>query len=154
MVRKILLSVVILIVLIMAAGTIYVLLADGKVKPRPVDVNTNNDDTPAIVKPVAPGANDAEGVSVETLTSPVAAGSNASLSASTDAGSNCNIVVSYNGVISTDSGLAPKNSDAYGTVSWTWTVASTVPVGTWPIKVTCAYHGRSGVVDDSIQVTK
>jgi hypothetical protein len=88
------------------------------------------------------------------VTSPIAAGSNSSITVRTNAGSTCAVTVSYNGAPSTDSGLTPKTADAYGNVTWTWTVNSSVPAGSWPVKVTCTYHGRSGVVISNFQVTK
>lgn len=144
-----------LIVLAVAAGIVYVLVTDSNVKPAPTHSKpAATQQESGLPKPVAPAPNAQEGVSIESLTSPVSAGSNVSLIATTNAGSKCAITVTYNGVQSTDSGLIAKTADAYGSVSWSWTVGSSVPVGNWPISVTCAYHGRSGVMADSLQVTK
>ncbi len=152
-IRKIVISFIVLVVLFVAAGVVYVLVTDGKPTPPPPAKKVVQQ-VPALPKPVAPGANSPEGVSIESPPLPVTPGSNDSVTAMTDAGSKCSISVVYNGVQSTDSGLAPKTADAYGNVSWTWTVGSSVPVGTWPVNVTCVYNGRSGVMDSTVQVTK
>ena len=101
-----------------------------------------------------PGSNSPEGVAIESLTSPVNAGSNASASVITNAGSMCAIEVNYDGVQSSDSGLTSKLANSYGNVVWSWTVGNSVPIGNWPVKITCTYNGRSAVVDGSIQITK
>jgi hypothetical protein len=147
-------SVIALLVLIAIGGTMYVLFVDREgVKTKPLPASSAADSSP-IPQPVAPAANEPEGVAVVYVTSPVQAGSNSSIMISTNAGSSCTIAVSYNGVVSDDPGLAPKDSNAYGSVSWTWTVAKSAPAGSWPIKVTCLYHGRSGVVLSSLQVLR
>jgi hypothetical protein len=153
-VRKTIIVIAILIVFFIAIGIIYVFITDRNVNHSPVAAPTNNVESSSIPKPTPPGANAQEGVAVESVTSPVNAGSNASESIITNAGSNCTIIVSYNGVQSSDSGLTSKIADTYGSVTWTWTVESSVPLGNWPIKVTCTYHGRSAVVDSSLQVIK
>lgn len=86
--------------------------------------------------------------------SPVKAGSNTTISVKTTPKATCSISVVYAGAASTDSGLAPKKADAYGEASWTWTVGASVPAGSWPVKVTCTYKAKSGVVQQSLQVTR
>jgi hypothetical protein len=105
------------------------------------------------IKPVKPADNATEGVAVQTFTTPAPLGSNASIAVRTNATSKCKISVVYDKVASTDSGLSPKIADDYGTVSWTWTVGRTVPIGKWPVTVECAYHGRSAVVKADLLVT-
>ena len=151
--RRTIITMVALLLLFIISGVAYVLISDREnAKSAPATV------PPAEVlplpKPTPPGINAPEGAAVETLTSPVSAGSNSSITIATNAGSACTISVSYNNVPSTDSGLAPKTADVYGNVNWTWTVDSSAPVGTWPVKVTCVYHGRSGVVIGNLEVAK
>jgi hypothetical protein len=107
-----------------------------------------------VVKPVQPSPNAREGAAVEFIDSPVSVGSNTTISIHTNPTSKCTIAVVYNNIASADSGLVPKIADAYGTVSWTWTVGPSVPLGTWPVKVTCAYNGRTGFVQATLEVTK
>lgn len=150
-VRNALISALVLLVLIVGAGVAYTLLAGGTdttVTPPPRQTATKE----PVIKPKKPAADAKEGAAIEMLTSPVAAGSNASVNVRTNAGSTCSILVTYAGVKSTDSGLKPKTADDFGAVSWAWTVGSTVPAGNWPVKVTCVYHGRSAVVQSDLQV--
>ena len=152
--RKIVIVGSVLVVLFLIAGTIYVYLADRSAKPLPAARSANVQTNSPIPKPVIPGVNDPEGVSLDALTTPVTSGSVASMSVQTLPDSTCTINVSYNGVLSKAAGLVPEPSNAYGSVSWTWTVDSNAPVGTWPVNVTCAFHGRTGVYIGNLQVTK
>jgi hypothetical protein len=138
-----------------AAGVAYVYISGrSETKNQASEAPATTQDSSPLPKPVPPGPNAPEGVAVAALTSPVKIGSNASLTVLTNAGSKCSLTVTYNGTLSTDSGLVPKTADAYGNVSWTWTITSSVPAGSWPIKVTCVYNGRSAVVQADQVVTK
>jgi hypothetical protein len=154
-VRNAVLSVVALIVLFLGGGMALALMSGGE-EPEPAatkPVDTEPKYQP-LKKPAAPPPNAAVGVALGSITSPVAAGSNAALSVRTTPTANCTVVVTYNGINSRDSGLAPKVADAYGIATWTWTVEAAVPPGTWPAKITCNYNGRSAVFDTKLQVTK
>lgn len=154
-IRNALISVGVLLTLSVVAGVGYTYYMglnpaqDATAIATPVEASSN-----PIIKPTEPAANAKESASVQTLTTPVAAGSNASITVRTNAGSTCTITAVYNNVASTDSGLAPKPSDVYGMVTWTWTVDKQAPIGTWPIKVTCTYNGHSAVVQADLQVVK
>lgn len=141
-----------MLVLFVVGATSYILIADRSVKPPPKAKPTISNQ-PREIKPVAPAANAAEGVAIESLLSPVAAGQNTTMEILTNAGSTCTITAVYNKTPSHDSGLSPKTADAYGLVSWTWTVDRTAPAGSWPVTVTCVYHSRSGVYIGQLQVT-
>ena len=72
---------------------------------------------------------------IVSVTSPVRAGSNATLVAETNAGANCTIVVYYKSGPSEAAGLAPKPADRDGRVSWTWRVGTRTTPGSWQIVV-------------------
>jgi hypothetical protein len=55
-------------------------------------------------------------------------------------------------VVAADPGLVKKTADEYGMVSWTWGVSRSVPVGKWPVTVTCAIGKHSGVVIGDLEV--
>jgi hypothetical protein len=151
-VRNALISALVLLVLIVGAGVAYILLSGGtdtEAKPPPRQTAAKE----PVVKAHKPAANAKESAAIEMLTSPVAAGSNASVNVRTLADSTCSIVVTYAGAKSTDSGLKPKTADDFGAVSWTWTVGNAVPAGNWPVTVTCVHNGRSAVVQSELQVT-
>ncbi len=105
-------------------------------------------------EPSKPAANAKIGASIQTITSPVKLGANASVSVRTLPSAKCTVSVTYNSVASKDSGLAPKVADEFGTVSWTWTVDASAAVGKWPVKVTCALNERSAVVQGDLVVEK
>jgi hypothetical protein len=104
--------------------------------------------------PPKPADNAPEGVSIGSFTTPVKPGDNASMQVQTQPTSTCTIFITYSGVVATDSGLAAKTADDYGTAGWSWTVPANTPVGKWPVKVTCTYHGRSGVYQAELEVSK
>lgn len=153
-IAKISLSVVAIIVLLVGVGLAYTYYFG----PTEADTANNQSQTPLTapvapnVQPTKPAADTKVGASVSALTSPVAPGSNTSISIRTTPGSKCVISVTYNDVASTDSGLTPKVADEYGAISWTWTVGKDVPVGKWPVEVTCVYNTKSAVVKADLLV--
>ena len=94
------------------------------------------------------------GVSVQSITSPVTPGSNASIMVKTNPEANCTVSVLYDKTPSKDSGLVQKKADEYGIVEWTWTVENSVPPGNWPVEVTCANKKNSAVVENDLRVVK
>lgn len=115
---------------------------------------------PEIAEPVSaakhmtPNPNAKASAAIEMLTSPVTPGMNASVNVKTNANADCTVSVIYDKITSKDSGLAPKTADEFGIISWTWTVDSTAPYGTWPVKVTCTINKQSAVVQGDLVVAK
>lgn len=107
-----------------------------------------------VIKPTPQAANAKASASVQSITTPVMPGSNTSMTVRTNPAAICTITVVYNNVASTDSGLTKKVADEYGMATWTWTVENSVPLGTWPAKVTCALNGLSAVTQADLQVVK
>ena len=69
-----------------------------------------------------------------SLTSPVVAGSDASLTVKVSPSARCTIQVIYDTVISKARGLGPKTG---GSITWRWRVGSNTHSGRWPIIVRC-----------------
>jgi hypothetical protein len=153
-VRNTLISVVVVVVVLVGGGVAYTYFLGPDNSQSTVAAPTVAPPADPIAKPPKMAENAKESASIQTLTSPIAPGSNALLSVRTNPGSKCTVTVVYNNVPSTDSGLAAKVADEYGTVSWSWTVGSSVPLGKWPVKVTCAYKDRSAVVQGDLVVAK
>lgn len=109
-----------------------------------------------ITKPSQQNPNANASASITVLSSPVAPGTNASISVRTNQLAKCKISVVYAGVASKDSGLAPKTADEFGTVSWAWTVEASVPEGKHPVKVECANaaNTKTAVVQSEQVVSK
>jgi hypothetical protein len=88
-------------------------------------------------------------VKLASLTSPVSAGSDATLVVAVPTGTNCSIVVTYKSGPSEAAGLYPQRARA-GRIDWTWTVGSRTTPGRWPIDVSC---GAAGDLHTSFVVT-
>ena len=82
-------------------------------------------------------------INIVSVTSPVNAGSQATLVAKTLPGAQCDITVDYKSGPSSASGLSPKAADGNGNISWTWTVGSRTTPGTWQIVVNASLNGTS-----------
>jgi hypothetical protein len=146
-------SIVALLVLFVGAGASYTWYT-GQHSDEAVSAAEAPAQTTPVPKhePLKPAANAKASASVQSLTSPIAPGMNASVTIKTTPTASCKIVVEYNKVASQDSGLGPKTADEYGIVSWTWTVEKTAPLGKWPVTVTCEYNTRSAVVVGDLEV--
>lgn len=154
-VRNGLISTVVLLVILLGAGTAYTLYMDQKpVTATASDAAPTAAETNAPIVAHKPTADAKEGAAIEALTSPVTPGSNASVSVRTQPTSKCSISVTYGKVASTDSGLTPKIAGDFGDATWSWTVVPTTPVGTWPVKIVCTYNGRSAVVVGDLVVQR
>ena len=153
-VRNVLFSIIILIILVFLAGSVYTYNLDAH--SNKTVVSTPTVDSAQIYRtftPTAPDPKAAVGAAVQLISSPVARGALASASIKTYPGATCSIKVMYNKVASTETGLGDKLADVYGVVSWDWTIASTVPEGLWPVNVTCSHHTKSGYVQGFVLVT-
>ena len=80
------------------------------------------------------------GVRLVRVTSPVSAGSYATLTVAVTVRATCSINVYYKSGPSHAAGLYPKASVA-GRVSWTWKVGTRTTAGRWPINVSCGHAG-------------
>lgn len=147
---------VILIVIGTLIGLVYVWWMG---KTRPVQQAAAPTTTTAKVTstPVSVDENAPVGVAVQAITSPVTRGGNSSISIRTRPKAACSIRVTYSltpdqAKESKDGGLIPKTADEYGTVSWTWTVESSRPAGSWPVEVTCAYKDKWGYGKGAMEV--
>jgi hypothetical protein len=87
-----------------------------------------------------------ESVAVQSLTSPVAPGENASVTITTNPDSSCTITVVYDKLPAKDSGLVAKTADEFGSVTWSWTVDKAAPTGKWPATITCLRNAKTAVV--------
>lgn len=148
--RRTFTAVVALLLLTVGAGLVYtwyigqhqtIALEDPpERKTRPVI-------TPSKISPTA-----RIGVSVQTVSTPVKPGENASITIRTNPEALCTITVEQENAKITDSGLNKKVADEFGMVSWAWTFKPTDPVGAWPIDVECKNKKNSAVVESEVVV--
>jgi hypothetical protein len=91
-------------------------------------------------------------VRITSVTSPAYRNSYATLGARTHAGARCSIEVDYASGPSSAAGLLDKTATSGGTVGWTWKIGGRTTLGTWPIYVSCAWHGQSASTQTSFRV--
>jgi hypothetical protein len=155
LVRNITIGFAVLLIVSVMVGLAYIWYVDQNSNVNNSNVTTHSKTTmPIAATPTSPAANAKEGVSIQSITSPLMPGSNASVTVKTNQYSKCTITVVYNKVPSTDSGLTTKTADEYGMATWSWTVEGTAPIGKWPVTVTCMWNGRSAVVIGDLVITK
>jgi hypothetical protein len=152
--RKIALTIVILIVVVVGVGIGYTWYV-GQQTPAPTAIAPPLEATP--VKVVTKPKVDLKApvsASVQSLSTPVAPGDNAAITVRSSLESTCKILVEYNKVASKDSGLIEKKVDEFGMVSWSWKVEESVPLGKWPVEVTCTRAKNSAVTKEDLEVKK
>ncbi len=150
-VRNVIITVFILIILAVGAGILYTWYMSNN-SPAATTAAPVVSPKKAFIEPTKPADNVPVGAAIHNLTSPVMPGMNASVSVKTTPDAECSIIVEYNKIPSTDSGLKKNVADKYGMVTWAWTVEETVPYGTWPVKITCALGKRSAYVQGDLKV--
>ena len=146
--RNVSIAAIVLLILMVGAGIAYSFYTASFAKDQPQsvapDVEKRKDITPTAPNPTAQ-------VSVASSTTELKAspGENALFTVRTNAEAVCDITVTYGDPgerdkQSTDSGLQRKTADGFGVISWTWSIESARPLGTWPIEVTCFNEVNSG----------
>ena len=101
---------------------------------------------PTTVHPAGSPASTAAGVRIESVTSPVSRGSEASLLAQTSPNMACDLEVTLpSGARSRSQGLGPGTADGSGRVQWSWRTGTSTRPGTATANVTC------GSASDSAQ---
>jgi hypothetical protein len=111
--------------------------APGSSQASPPSTAATAPPTTAEARPPPPSA--ASGVRIESVTSPVARGSEASLVAQTSPNAACDLEVTLpSGAKSQSQGLGPAESDSTGRVAWDWKIGTRTSPGTATATVTCS----------------
>ncbi len=124
--------------------TVATALPEGShtVSVKAVDGAGNQGDVDVLSFTVqAPIPLDEVDLEIVSVTTPVPAGSNATLVVRTEAGAYCTITVIYKSGPSEAAGLSDKSADGSGKVSWSWKVGARTTPGTWEIVVTARVNG-------------
>lgn len=155
-IAKILVGVFVLAILALGAGAAYTWYVNrnGPGYVESVSTEAGSVKPNELFKPTTPPPNAPVGASVQTISSPINPGNEASITVKTTPQADCTISAKYNEVASTDPGLIPKKADEYGMVSWDWFVEETVPLGKWPVQVNCGIGERTGMVIGDLVVAK
>ncbi len=80
---------------------------------------------------------------IKSLTSPALQGSKVTLVANADPGARVSISLKLPTGQARPNGLTEKTAGKNGQVTWTWTVAKTLPAGSYAIQITSAYQGKT-----------
>ena len=83
------------------------------------------------------------GITLVSLTSPIARGANATLTVRVVPGATCTPGVIYKSGPSKAWGLEPHTAGSDGRVSWTWNVYEKTTPGTWKVTVDCTPGGHA-----------
>lgn len=96
------------------------------------------------------------GIVQQTFVGTVVPPANAFISIKTNTSAACQIQVTYhNNTKSNDTGLVPKIADDFGVVQWSWSVPAGIPVGKYPVEITCANQmQKSGYYRVFLEVNK
>ena len=153
-IRNSLINIAVLLVLFAVGGFAYTWYMSQNDTPPVASRPTTTLMTGAI-KHAKIAANTPASASIQSLSSPVRPGDNASVTVKGLPGSSCVIAVEYNKVPSNDTGLKlTKILDDFGVATWSWTVEPTVPEGKWPVTITCLYQTKSAIVIGDLVVSK
>jgi hypothetical protein len=146
-VRNIIIAALIITTILIGLGVGYTWYS-GRINPslKAQAIETTNSGSVVPLRHTDVTPNAPESASIQSLTAPVTPGENAAVTIKTNPGSWCTITVIYNKVPSKDSGLMGKTSDEYGSVTWSWTLDTSVPIGTWPVTITCLRNTKTAVV--------
>lgn len=94
-------------------------------------------------------------VKIEFFEAQVSPGKATTLRARTDPGIDCTIKVEYGKAktVAAVPGPEPKKTGDDGTVTWKWTVPSSMPIGKWPTTVTCGDQANPGRTSKNLIVS-
>jgi hypothetical protein len=153
-IRNISISIGVLLILFVGGGVAYTWYMSQN-DTAPVVSRPTTTLTTGTLKHAKIAANAPASASIQSLSSPIVRGDNASVTVKGNPGSSCVIKVEYNNVPSNDTGLKlTKILDDFGVATWSWTVERTVPDGKWPVTITCTYETKTAIVIGDLVVTQ
>lgn len=122
--------------------------------------DATNQQNPSFMTPHKPPKDVAIGSSIQSISSPIAPGNNASLTLRTTESAVCTIkVVRIDAAMRevqrvSDSGLSDKEADDFGVVTWTWTMPADAVIAKWQADITCTRDSKSTRSIGEIEVQK
>ncbi len=151
-IRNTILAILVLTILTLILGVVYTAFVGRPgVHISPTTAQVAGDSS-SYLKPSTPSPSARESASVESLTSEAKAGSTVSIIIRTNATSTCTITAAFADPKGSD--LGPHIADGYGSVTWSWQLVGTAPLGSQFVKVICVYHGRSAVAGGNYQIVQ
>jgi hypothetical protein len=140
--------VVVVLIIAIVAGLIYVWLMGLQAKPL-TTTTAQTTTQPAFITPHKVPDNVEIGSSIQSLSSPISPGDNASLTVRTTESAVCKVKIIHLDDSQkelarvTDSGLGDKTADEFGMVTWTWTMPSNVAIAKWSADIYCTRGDKS-----------
>lgn len=137
-----------LLVITVVVGLIYVWLIGLQAKPLTTTTTQKTAQQNSLTPHKAPD-NIQIGSSIQSLSSPISPGDNASLSVRTTEGAVCAVKIIHLDDTQkelarvNDSGLGDKTADEFGLVTWTWTMPSNAAIAKWTADVYCTRGDKS-----------
>jgi hypothetical protein len=156
-IRTVVIGAAVLLIVIVGGGVAYTWYMGEHSTPAPVAAAEPTDKVTvqAVPQRYQPAPNAKVGASVQSLSSPATPGEDVSMTVKTNPGATCTIKVMYDKQPSRDARLAePVTADEYGVVRWEWTIESSVPLGKWPVDVTCAIDKQSAMVRGDLVIKR
>ena len=139
---KLLITVIVLTIILIGIGVLLLWFLEPNNVDRTIELAAPSQ-KPEFTKPRKSGPNIPIGSAVQSVSSPISPGDNASLSIRTTEGAACSVKVvlldPHGKEISRvdDSGLMDKKVDDFGLVTWTWTMPDGASLGEWKGDVVC-----------------
>jgi hypothetical protein len=139
----------VLLVLAIGVGLLYVWLMGLQSKPSTTTTTSETTKQPAFLTPHKLPDNVQIGSSIQSLSSPISPGDNASLTVRTTESAVCAVKIIHLDDFQkelarvTDSGLVDKTADDFGMVTWTWTMPSDAAIAKWTADIFCTRGDKS-----------
>jgi len=149
--RNLAISTAVLLVLCLTGGVAYIWFGDHQsqaVTALPPAAAAEA----APIKPQVPAKTTPESVALLSFTNPVKRGENTTLAIQTLAASSCSISVTYGKIPDQQPGLQTATADAFGSLSWSWTILPNAPLGDWPVKIICSLNGKTAVLQQTLSI--
>lgn len=147
-IRRALLIIMLITLLIVILALIYVWLFPPKPDPALAPI-PKGPQVPSDFSPTKFGEDVPIGSAIQSITTPISPGDNASIILRTTERSICSIAVvhidDYGRKLRQleDSGLVDKKADDYGVVSWTWTMPLDAALAEWKANMYCKRDSMS-----------
>jgi hypothetical protein len=91
---------------------------------------------------------------LDSISSPIKAGSDAKAAITTEPNAMCDITVKYKSGPASAAGLKAQRADKDGKCTWTWKVAKNTAVGEWPVDIKASLKGAKATTSTTLKVEK
>ena len=153
-VRNLLLAFIILAIVAFGIGAAYVWYIGRNDDNRFDSMQLGEEVKAPTIQAAKVDENARVGVALQTISSPITPGSQASISARTNREAVCTLSVKYNDVEVKNVAFIEKTANEFGGVDWDWQVDSNAPIGKWPVTISCKKNKQWGVYTADLEIVK